>query len=363
MKISIAYCVGAFRTAAGIFYALFESSRDAAQAVSTVRSQCVAFGSLFQVTSWIFARAAECEIGLIQGPHGRITPEHYVREWRAAMATPFRMFTQPVFLDTNSPFRTIPTDHPVWYHGNLLPRAIERLRAQGYHKVADRLAMGEGATLDLHQDAVVIAELFGYDPTCPPATPKQIIRPQHEGVDTDLKPVYPQVSGAHPPRLELRRLTGTRRFVLRVQDRPAIIGTLDELFTEYMQVAAGCEWRWQGGVEAITSLRQTLDGTDTIDAPHATRVVLPIEPGTGILVSPKAFRAMALYPEIVAELALRLDPFSFPGGELAFSYDEAVEKGLAEMLTCFPLASLTYISPSRMHRYLRTRESARAIAA
>jgi hypothetical protein len=166
------------------------------------------------------------------------------------------------------------------------------------------------------------------------------------------------------PHVELRRLTGTNRFVMRVQWHTAIMGTLDELFSGYMRtVAAGCELRWRGGLDAISSLRQTLDGADTIDRHDATRVVLPIEANTGILVSPKAFRGTALFPEIVAELARRLEPLYFPGGDLVFSYDEAVEKGLADMLTCFPVSSLAYVNPVRMKRCQRAREAARAIAA
>lgn len=364
MQISMAYCVGAFRTALGVFYALFESTRDSAAPVSAVRSECVAFGMLPQVTAWMFARAADCEMGLLQGPHGRITPEHYIREWRAALATPFRLFTQPVFLDANGPLRTIPTSHPVWYDGNLLPRAIDRLRAQGYAEAADRLGKGEGATLDLHKDAAAIAALFGYDPSCPSATPRKIVRPQHEGVDTDLRPAAPDDTKGCLPQLELRRLTGTHRFVMRVQWHPAIVGTLDELFAGYMRsVAAGCEVRWRGGLDAIASVRQALDGADTIDRHDATRVVLPIEANTGILVSPRAFRGTAMFPEIVAELARKMEPLYFPGGDLVFSYDEAAEKGLADMLTCFPVLSLAYINPARMQRCQRAREAARAIAA
>ena len=350
MQISLMRRATAFRTRDGVFYALFEALRDANDEPSSERpvARCVTFGTLAQVTAWILARSADCEYGLLRFLTRPATPEMYVSLWQSALKYPRLLFTQPVFLDTKGPHATVPTDSPVWYYGNLLPRAQAKLRENGCPEVADRLSSGDGVVLDLHNHAKALAAVFGYDPQYPHATPARFVCPRSDGtLVAELAPKLPE-QPARVPRLDLRRIEGCNRFVLRVGQQHAMFGTLDELYENFARtVATTCAMQTaRGGLQAIAAFRAACkDGAATLDA------------GYGVSLHPSIFTAdvFSSCRQRFTRLMRELQPFVLPGAGFVFPMDDAVRKGLADDLTMLPSFALDLVPPKRVARYARLR--------
>lgn len=359
MKISMSRIVGAFRSGAEVYYALFERVTGPAGAHS--HEQCVAFGTLSQVVAWIFATASECETGLLRMTQGEVSPEVYIASWQEAMAHPVFLFSQPVILDASSSGATIKTSSSVWYYGNQLPRALEKLRQHGCDTAAERVEHGGTVVMDLHQDAKVVAALFGYDPRWRAVAPDQIVCPLH-GV-RKVPGLAPRISGIRrrAPKMALHRVPGTNRLVLECDQvlaprtgssqqhpvkRQALFGSRDEIVSGFLHgVAAVCELRWKGGgIDAMTALRGLLASS-----------IPELGAGFGALVSGQAVDGMFLYQQRLIGLIGNLSPYFLPGGCFAFSMDAAVKEGLAGELMDFPSFALDLVSPERMARFERLR--------
>jgi hypothetical protein len=274
--VSISRRVSAFRTAAGIFYALFETTYQRGEEAPTPKSSCVAFGTIRQVMAWIFSAMASCESGALQSVSGRIDPLDYMRFWQHALRRPDRQFTHPVWIKASrSRTATIPTRSDIWYDGNRLPFAARLMREHGYPDQALRVERGEEVLMELHRDAALLAALYGGEGGTR-IEPWRIIQPTDvvgEG-DPSLAPAQNQRQ-LHGPTIKVYRLDHDLRFCALVSGFRSLSGSPDELMVDFIgQIAPRLEERGDGaGVRAIQCFRQALSA-EPQDAPDSLELTI-----------------------------------------------------------------------------------------
>ena len=361
MKVSLARYTSAFRTASGVFYALFEASYNTRETTPNPVTECVAFGSITQVMGWIFNAMTQCENGFIRSSHGAMTPEMYLAFWKEAMRRPDALFTQPVWISAGSGAQaTVPTRSAVWYDGNRLPHAVRQFQAHGYDATAERVCAGETVVLDLHHDAAVLAAIYGFDPHRSNVAPWRIIQPQSQGEGNPslapvVRPAAPSRKGL--PEVRVRRIGHINRYVAMVEGMPAMFGSVDELVSQYIEsVALGCELRWRdGGTKAIESFRQVLQFA-----------VPPIEDGFGVRVNLKAIDGMALFTDRVFGISEVLGhrPIPLSGeGAIVFALSDIRAFQLERELLSLPYEALGLVYPEALRDLDETYSQLRLVAA
>jgi hypothetical protein len=273
--ISLSRRVSAFRTAAGVFYALFETTHPKGQAKPSPRTDCVAFGTLAHVTQWIFRAMAACDAGLIQTANGRIEPVDYWRYWQFALSRPDALFTQPIWIKASmASDATVPMQSSYWHSGNRLPFVVRMMQKHGYYTLAMRLQAGEEIILDLHRDATVLADIYsGVKNTR--IQPCQIIQPHGagEGDPSLAPPERPKARSTNRPRIY--DIGHPTRLVTIIPGFGSMIGTKDELMFEFIERIA-CDWEQKAataGIHGMATFRDALE-RPPIPAPASLHVVI-----------------------------------------------------------------------------------------
>ncbi len=264
MLVTISRRASAFRTAQGVFYALFETTYPKNHPDPRPTSQCVAFGTFAHIARWIFGAMAACESGLLQGANGPLDPLDYWRFWQHALRRPDPLFTQPIWISASRNTRAaIPVDSDVWYDGNRLPFAVRVMRQHGYPALAARVEAGEEIILDLHRDAAVLADIYG-GVNDVRIEPWRIIECGGMGEgDPSLAPVPGAPVQGHHSAVSIFRLGTSNRLCALIRGRSALIGTRDELLHDFIsRVACDMELHRAGaGIRAIQVFREALSGT------------------------------------------------------------------------------------------------------
>lgn len=258
--VTIARRASAFRTAAGVFYALFETTYPKGEANPRPQSTCFAFGTFAHVMSWIFRGMASCESGLLQGANGLIDPCDYLRFWQHALRRPDDQFTQPVWIKASRERdATVPRTSTFWYDGDRLPFAVGVLRDHAYVDVATRVERGEEVIMDLHRDAAVLADIYGGVKDTR-IEPWRIIQPHGKGEGNPaLAPDWPEAL-VSIPRVSLYSLDQPSRLVAMVAGHRALIGSTDEILYDFIrEVCPVLELRNTGSAShAIRAFRDAL---------------------------------------------------------------------------------------------------------
>jgi hypothetical protein len=303
--ISISRRASAFRTAAGIFYALFETTYPKNACSPNPVTQCVAFGTVAHITSWIFSGMAQCQSGLLQSVNGLIDPMDYRRFWQHALRRPDRLFTQPVWIRASRQLdATIPMESDVFCDGNRLPFATELLQLHGYSQIAARIAAGEEVIMDLHRDAAVLADIYG-GANETRIQPWRIIQCEGTGEgDPSLAPVMSEIVRPALPA-QVFHLDHQSRLCALIPGQRGMVGTRDELMHEFIsRVAVGY------GLATDNALGRAIQAFG--DALAGAHQALPSN--IAVVIEPLAIKNMALYrakyEAIVASLGARAKPVS-----------------------------------------------------
>lgn len=113
-------------------------------------------GTLEQALSWIFLAASSCEGGMLQGRGGSLTPGGYVDGWLKELACPHELPDKRIKLYVGkSQYGSDPIS------AESAERAVKMLSSSGFELVAGKLAAGETVPVTLHQDAALLAALYG----------------------------------------------------------------------------------------------------------------------------------------------------------------------------------------------------------
>jgi len=205
--ISMSRRAAAFRTAAGTFFALFETTYESNVSPKVPHESCVAFGTAQQVNAWILGAMAACAGGMLRRPGGPFTPLGYLSGWQQEMAAPRELPDHEVVLEVSDRFyATIPSpdacnqkDSPAM--------AIAILAEHGYADAAAAIRAGGKVTLRLHADAAVLAAIYGRKPDGAPVAPWRIIRPDYYSL-RHRELAVASVRVDHEPALPLLHSTG-----------------------------------------------------------------------------------------------------------------------------------------------------------
>jgi len=205
--ISMSRRATAFRTAAGTFFALFETTYESNVSPKVPRESCVAFGTAQQVNAWILGAMAACAGGMLRRPGGRFTPLGYLSGWQQELAAPRELPDCAIDLEVSDRFyATIPSPDE-WNQKDYPAMAIAILAEHGYTDAATAIATGGKVTLRLHADAAVLAAIYGRTPDGALIAPWRIIRPDYYSC-RHLELAVASVGVDHEPALPLLHSTG-----------------------------------------------------------------------------------------------------------------------------------------------------------
>lgn len=147
----------AYRAADGeVVYVLFEQTYEKNCYPHTPTWHCLSIGRIESVVKQIFAQAAACEGGMLQGRGGGLTPEGYIRGWLAQLRRPrvFHAAGRSVRLKVDGSFHaTVPSESAA--------KAFEALERIGRNDIADKLRAGESVSVRLDEDVDVVDALYG----------------------------------------------------------------------------------------------------------------------------------------------------------------------------------------------------------
>jgi len=260
--VTLARRASAFRTAAGTFYCLFETTYRKNAHNPQQETRCVAFGHYDDVIRWILTAVASCESGMLQGLNGSIDPADYLRHWRHALRRPDDQFTQPIWVKASTaPGATVPLNSPFAYNGSRLPFAVQMLSQHGYPELAKRVKCGQEVVLDLHRDAAVLAKIYG-GPLSSRISPAGIIQPHGVGEGNPALAPPRRVGRRSPPAVAVFHLDDPGRLVVMTKGFEAVCGSRDEVLFEFTRmVAAELEVKQDdAGLAAVASLKDALAG-------------------------------------------------------------------------------------------------------
>ena len=177
--ISVSRRAAAFRTAAGVFYLLFESTYESNVHPHRPSESCVAFGTAQQVCAWVLTAAAATAGGMLRGRGGPLSPLGYLRSWLAELKSPREFPDLAIELECSSAFyATVPTED-IYGKRDYLTATVAALRAHGLTAEADSLAAGERVALRLHEHAPALAAIYGFRDGREHIAPWRILKPYY----------------------------------------------------------------------------------------------------------------------------------------------------------------------------------------
>lgn len=153
--VSTGKLVGAFRASNGQpCYVMFEQTYSKNCHPHTPRWGAQVIGDLESILKTIFASAASCEGGMLQGTGGRhISPETYIAGWLKELGNPVSMADREIELKVADS-----------YQSPIAQGDFERVKAQvlalGAQDTVSALEAGETVVVSLHRDSEILSAIY-----------------------------------------------------------------------------------------------------------------------------------------------------------------------------------------------------------
>lgn len=226
-------------------YLLFEEMYEKNCHPHTPAWNCNFIGPVEEAIRHIFQYASSCEGGMLQGRGGQITPEGYIAGWLKELANPVEFSNRRITL-------VIGTSYSSAIPAEKTGAVKELLSGMGRQDIVDALDAGEAFSVDLYEDADLVAAI--YDGKL--MAPWRIIRgheaPTHGARNADLG--YAPAK-ARPTEFELPaflKVDGDARLIRRED------GTWYCAGWEYSIIASHVSGLWQVELREPGSFRRRI---------------------------------------------------------------------------------------------------------